>query len=509
MSLGSFMSLESFPSRKALSRPWLTILATTVLAGAVLRFLFPGDVPFGGDEAFALVLGGDWLQHPRIVLHGMSSSAGVPNPPLSVYFFAGIYALSRGDPQTASMVVMGWNVAGLILAGMWLHGRRTTLGPFWAWWVLAFLCVHPWSILLSRKIWAQDLLMPFVVIACWGLEGIWADRWRWKRVGAGVAAALIVSQIHISGIFWVVALAVGLAVYWPRAERRRIPAFLLLTGGIFLVLYTPWFIHLIREGSGYHPAPGETGRAGYLWNALCGIVSLLGVWSGHEWSLRYFFFTPEEAAQFYHTIEAHLRLWLLTIMLTGWQLMALPVITVRMIRRGKVAGTATDTTNPFLLSLFLFLLLVVLPGGTVYPHYGAVLIVPAAILLAQALIALESRRKDRFKERFGERFRDLDPTRFSVCIGVLMMLWASLSFLAHIHSTGGTLGDYGATLRVKQEKIAEMRREGTKRLSPSAPLEYHYLLDRLQGVRTRLEDHPGPFVEPSEQAVRQPLKGAS
>jgi len=496
MSFGSFMSLGSFPSRKALSRPWLAVLATTVLAGAVLRFLFPGDVPFGGDEAFALVLGGDWLQHPRIVLHGMASSAGLPNPPLSVYFFAAIYALSGGDPQTASMVVMEWNVVGLILAAVWLHGRRTKLGPFWAWWVLAFLCVHPWSILLSRKIWAQDLLMPFVVIACWGLEGIWAEKWRWGRVAAGVAAALIVSQIHMSGVFWIVALAVALAIYWPRAERRRIPAFLLLTGGILLVLYLPWFIHLIREGSGYHPAPGRTSAAGYLWNALCGIASLLGVWSGNEFSLNFFFSPGEETYRFRPPGIARAGM---TVYWSLYQAIALVVIMARMIRRGKAAGTTADTANPFLLSLVLFLFLVVLPGGTVYPHYGAVLIVPAAVLLAQGLALVESWHRN-------ERVRVMELMVRSVALmGLFVSLWVSLAFLLHIHATGGTLGDYGATLRVKQEKIAEMRRQG-KRPSASAPLEYYYLLDRLQGVRTRLEDHPGPFVEPEKQP---PVRGGA
>ena len=87
--------------------------------------------------------------------------------------------------------------------------------------------------------------------------------------------------------------------------------------------------------------------------------------------------------------------------------------------------------------------------------------------------------------------------RSAALIGLFVSLWVSLSFLAHIHSTGGTLGDYGDTLRVKQERIAEMRRQG-KRPSASAPLEYFYLLDRLQGVRTRLEDHPSPFVEREE-----------
>ena len=482
------MSIESSPSGKLLSRRWLAVLATTVLTGAVLRFLFPGDVPFGGDEAFALVLGGDWLQHPGVVLHGMPSSAGLPNPPLSVYFFAAIYGLSSGDPQTASMVVMGWNVLGLILAAMWLHGRRTKLGAFWAWWVLAFLCVHPWSILLSRKIWAQDLLMPFVVIACWGLEGIWAETWRWKRIAAGVVAALIVSQIHISGILWIVALAVALAIYWPRAERRRIPVFLLLTGGILLVLYTPWFIHLIREGSGYHPAPGGKGGVAYLWNALCGIVSLLGVWSGSEFSLNFFFSPGEGTYRFHRPGEVRTGmtgLWLL------YQTIALVVIMARMIRRGKAAGTTADTANPFLLSLVLFLFLVVLPGGTVYPHYGAVLIVPAAVLLAQGLALFESWHRN-------ERVRGMElMIRSAALIGLFVSLWVSLSFLAHIHSTGGTLGDYGATLRVKQERIAEMRQQG-KRPSASVPLEYFYLLDRLQGVRTRLEDHPSPFVEREE-----------
>jgi hypothetical protein len=179
-------------------------------------------------------------------------------------------------------------------------------------------------------------------------------------------------------------------------------------------------------------------------------------------------------------------LWLL------YQTIAFAVILARMIRRGKAAETAPDARNSFLLSLVLFLLLVVLPGGPVYPHYGAVLIVPAAVLLAQGLALVESWHRN-------ERVRGMElMVRPAALIGLFVSLWVSLSFLAHIHSTGGTLGDYGATLRVKQEKIAQMRREGTKRLSASAPLEYHYLLDRLQGVRTRLEDHPSPFVEREE-----------
>lgn len=494
------MSLGSFPSRKALSGTWPAVLATTVLAGAVLRFLFPGDVPFGGDEAFALVLGGDWLQHPHVVLHGMPSSAGVTNPPISVYFFAAIYGLSSGDPQTASMVVMGWNVLGLIVAAMWLHGRRVTLGAFWAWWVLAFLCVHPWSILLSRKIWAQDLLMPFVVIACWGLEGVWAETWRWKRIAAGVAATLIVSQIHMSGIVWIVALALAFAIYWPRAERRRIPVFLLLTGGLFLVLYVPWFVYLIREGLDYRPAAGGTGAAGYLWNALCGIVSLLGMWSGHFSSLDFFFAPGEETDRFHITIGSQMER---TALWGFFQAIACVVVIGRTFWRGRRATATVDSGIPFVLSLLFFILLMVMFTGPVYPHYGAVLIVPAAVLLAQGLAVCDTwtiRSCGTNWERWGR-----NVFRLLGLWGLIVSLWASLGFLGHIHSTGGTLGDYGATLRVKQEKIAEMRRQG-KRPSASAPLEYFYLLDRLQGARTRLEDHPSPFVEPSEQAVRQPLK---
>jgi hypothetical protein len=477
------------------------------IVGACLRFLFPSDVPFAADEAFALMLGGDWLASPRLVLHGMPSSVGLANPPASVYLFAAVFSLSGGNPELGSQVVMGWNVLGLALAAAWFYGVARKVGSFWAWWGLAFLCLNPWAVLLSRKIWAQDLLLSFVVVAVWGISGIWNGKpeesgrwtgWQWTRIAVGVGCALLVSQIHMSGVFWLAAMVFGGVIFWPCLQRKQIVLLLLLSIGLALVLYAPWFVYFLRNDTFSDDMLGRVS----LWKRLHDAVSMQWVLLGQGRSLRYFFAPGEETNQFLTYMG---KIWgagqYVLIGVLGGAFFAALMQGIRALR----GQTARDILPVLCIALVLFPLLMVVGGIRIHLHYAAVCLFPAAVVLASGFGAVEQYfSTSEFCSESSAKRRKLSKlpyfkdsvcflVRAMACCVLLLQLWSTLGFLFYIHTAGGSKGDHGPCLRVTRETVSEMLSQGRKQLSDDAPLEYRYLLDYAQGLPTRLDKHPAPY----------------
>jgi hypothetical protein len=419
------------------------LASATVAAGAAIRLSYLDDIEFKGDEALALILGKDWIDNPCIVRHGMLSGAGVNNPPASVYLFAVIFAISGGDPQSATMVVIIWNIVGLAFAAWWLMARCPTLSPFWAWWSLAYLCFHPWHIIYSRKIWAQDLLMPFLIVGVAGIASIWAGSWRWWRAVVGVVCLTMVSQPHLTGLLYAAGLAVGVIAFWPRAERRRIGPFLALSAAVFLTLYLPWLIHLAKVGFVDVPDSGSGSRLAVFRR----IFSLLfHVWAGAGYRRHEYFFGPGEAQQFFSQMGAGWIIFQRLLCLVAGLAMVSALI--------RIAGSMRQPEdNRFFrslgLSLCAFLGLVALIRPNAHPHYAIVTIFPMALLIAYGAEGMAQWRGGARRIQYAARTLAL--------LVLVAHLWTALGFLNHIHSTGGTSGDFGKVLRVKLEEVARMK----------------------------------------------------
>src|SRR3990172_7139327 len=103
-------------------RRWeLAALAAILILAGALRLGAPGITEFKRDEANLSQLALDLAHGRTFPLLGISSSVGVPNPPLSVYLFAIPYALSD-SPILATLFVGLLNVMAVGLA--WLVARR-------------------------------------------------------------------------------------------------------------------------------------------------------------------------------------------------------------------------------------------------------------------------------------------------------------------------------------------------------------------------------------------------
>jgi len=205
------------------------LLVAILLLAAALRLGAPGITEFKRDEANLSQLALDLAQGRDLPLLGIASSVGVPNPPINVYLMAIPYTLGS-SPIPATLFVGALNVIAVALT--WRLARRY-YGPVVA--VLAALlyAVGPWAVIYSRKIWAQDLLPPFVVavvftgLLAFGERRTWAHWLHWPLLALAV-------QIHY-GAFVLVPLSVIMLALWARRLPWRHTAIGLLLAALTLV----------------------------------------------------------------------------------------------------------------------------------------------------------------------------------------------------------------------------------------------------------------------------------
>ena len=214
---------------------WIALVAVLVLA-TVLRLQSPGVVEFKRDEAALSLLGLDLAHGHDLPLLGIGSSVGVPNSPVSVYLLALPYALST-NPQWATGFIALLNVGAVF--GVYAIARRYR-GPTAGLIAAMALAVSPWAVIYSRKIWAQDLLPPFVVVAmAAGLLGF-LER---KRTGQFLFLPLlaIAGQLHFAAV--VLLPAALLLLWWG---RRNLTRWFWFSLPVAVLCFAPYAIGLAR-----------------------------------------------------------------------------------------------------------------------------------------------------------------------------------------------------------------------------------------------------------------------
>ncbi|MEO1663983.1 MAG: glycosyltransferase family 39 protein [Chloroflexota bacterium] len=143
-------------------REWMLLLMIITVAAA-MRLARPGIVEFKHDEAYLSLLALDALAAGDLPMLGMPSSVGIPNAPTSVWLMMLPYAVTN-NPLVATLFVAMLNMVGVSLLFLLAKRLFTTHVA-----VIAALlyAVNPWAVLYSRKIWAQDMHTPFILLALW------------------------------------------------------------------------------------------------------------------------------------------------------------------------------------------------------------------------------------------------------------------------------------------------------------------------------------------------------
>jgi hypothetical protein len=211
-----------------------------VLVGVslLLRSSFIGIIEFKGDEATALALTAKQLTG-ALAETGLVSSVGIFNPPFFIYLLSipGIFTL---DPLVITMSVIVANSLGLIGLFFILRKRCSVETALAA---VALLASAPWPIFFARKIWAQDLLFPFIVLVYGLLLSYVEEPSAWK-IAALAASLSVLTQLHMSGAFFLLAVALFILLFHIRIGWRRYA----LGIGLFILLYSPFLWYHVRTG---------------------------------------------------------------------------------------------------------------------------------------------------------------------------------------------------------------------------------------------------------------------
>ena len=221
-----------------------------VLTGSVLRVAWPLDMEWKFDEkwmfAKALAIASGREAWPWI---GMPSGVGLQNPGLSIWPFA-LLAYVFPEPVAMTQAVQWINVLGLWGFALWVKRTWSAQHQALGLWGIALYAVSPLAVLFSRKIWAQDLLIVFV------LPWLWGHRRRKHAWGAalwGLSGALL-GQVHMSGFFAAAALLIVTAFM----DRGRFHVLGWLAGSVLgALLLVPWLRFLLSPAARHVESGGE------------------------------------------------------------------------------------------------------------------------------------------------------------------------------------------------------------------------------------------------------------
>jgi 4-amino-4-deoxy-L-arabinose transferase-like glycosyltransferase len=241
--------------QKSISYGEIALLIGILLLAAVLRMGQPGLVEFKRDEALLLSRALDVAQGQQFHLRGISSSVGFPNTPMSVWFFA--LPLLVWDHVYAGILFTGILNTAAVLGCWWLVRRYW--GPTSALAAALLFAVSPWAVFHSQKIWAQNLLVPLVMV--WAITAALAfvERKAWTIILHLLSLAIAI-QVHFAAVALVPASIIYLIVF-----RRRVSWRLVILGG-FLALLTaiPFAYYLFFGSNASLSASGTLSTSGFF-----------------------------------------------------------------------------------------------------------------------------------------------------------------------------------------------------------------------------------------------------
>lgn len=213
-------------------------LAVILLLAVYLRAGHAGITEFKADEANLSLLALDFAAGGDVPLLGIGSSVGFPNAPVNVYLLAIPYAFDS-SPLLATQFIGLMNV---VAVGLVYIIARPYVGPLPALLAALLYAVNPWGVIFSRKIWAQNMLPPFVLLVLWtGLTGfVQGKRWaQWLHV----PLLVITGQIHY-GAFVIVPASLALVA----SGRQRLTRAFWLSLVMAAILALPFLVGLSQAG---------------------------------------------------------------------------------------------------------------------------------------------------------------------------------------------------------------------------------------------------------------------
>jgi 4-amino-4-deoxy-L-arabinose transferase-like glycosyltransferase len=216
----------------------LALMAIMLLA-AYLRLSNLGLTEFKLDEAHVCSKAAEFLASGRPPLVGIGSSVGAANPPLFIYLTAIPLSLSKNPAVIAGFIAL-LNVGAVL--GCYLLTREH-FGEKVALIAALLFAVSPWAVFYSRKIWAQDLLPPFVALFFAAVFSMTVKCRPRQLILVFLWLACLI-QLHLSALALIPLVALLLLVFKSRIRLVPLVAGLL----VFALIFAPYIYYEATHG---------------------------------------------------------------------------------------------------------------------------------------------------------------------------------------------------------------------------------------------------------------------
>lgn len=208
----------------------------TALA-AIFRTIYPELIEFKADEAQNLFLAARPIFGHPFPPGATVSSIGILNPPLINYLLFPFTLISL-NPKAISLMI---GLLNSLFIGIFFLIVKKYYGMITAIFSSLLMAFSPWMILFSRKIWAQDLLVPFVVILFLSIHKLLVDK-KTKYWLVYTLISLLLIQLHQSSLIFIIILTTFLI------KKVKINFFSCFLGVVlgFLPLI-PYFLYVLNN----------------------------------------------------------------------------------------------------------------------------------------------------------------------------------------------------------------------------------------------------------------------
>jgi len=441
--------------------------------GIFLRAFRLDTFEFKGDELKAIREGLSAPAHHWWLEHGMQSSVGIPNGPVFSYIM-GLLTAGSADPYTLTAFFLAVNIVVLLLSVLFFATFARDRVQFLL--CLFLFSLSPYLILFSRKIWAQNLLLLFVIPLVLMIFRVREKPHLFLPIGLFASIAF---QLHHSGVFYVILLicfaaaSFKLAANEPAiwAANRPKTTLLWAAGGFIafllpLVPYVSFFFHRLQQtGVAQWAArgPNEFFKIGALqWMVFT-------VTGNHFWTYllsgsNCVWSWP--APPFPGVVLIFCYFLVLPFLLGFFSYAKAAVQYFRPASPGPAGGSdLKDLLCPVSIG-YLFLIYCIL-SFVVHPHHYIILLPFLVLALSKGILLLHE---------FGKPWRS--PVRVLLFAGLISYTLQFPFVLSFVDANNGATGEYGVSYREQRkaaQKIASLAGRAEIRVNPVEVESKHFL----------------------------------
>ncbi len=214
-------------------------LVAIMLLAAYLRLGNLELTEFKLDEAHVCSRAAEFLASGLPPLVGIGSSVGAANPPLFTYLMAIPVSLSRNPAVIAGFMAL-LNLGAVL--GCYLLARKH-FGEKVGLIATLLFAVSPWAVFYSRKIWAQDLLPPFIGLFFAAIFSTIVKRKPRQLILVLLWLACLI-QLHLSALALIPLVVLLLLVF--KARINLVP--LLVGLLVFALIFAPYIYYDATHG---------------------------------------------------------------------------------------------------------------------------------------------------------------------------------------------------------------------------------------------------------------------